>query len=55
MLKPSQWLKESEVVIAAAYLDAAALVAADLIDEADHLSPVAAVITDVWVVEEDLD
>lgn len=46
---------ESEAVIAAAYLDAAAaLLAAKLIDEAD-LSPVAAVITDVWVVEEDLD
>lgn len=46
---------ESGAVIAAAYLDAAsALVAAELIDEA-NLSPVAAIITDVWVVEEDLD
>jgi len=45
----------SEAVIAAAYLDvASALLAAELIDEAD-LSPVAAVIADVWVVEEDLD
>ena len=43
---------ESEAVIAAAYLDAAsALVAAELIDEAD-LSPVAAIIADIWVVEE---
>ena len=42
---------ESEAVIAAAYTDAAAaLVAAELIDEAD-LSPVAAVIADVWTVE----
>jgi hypothetical protein len=46
---------ESGAVIAAAYLDAAsALVAAELIDEA-NLSPVAAIIADVWVVEEDLD
>jgi hypothetical protein len=46
---------ESEAVIAAAYLDAAsALVAAELIDEA-NLSPVAAIIADLWVVEEDLD
>lgn len=46
---------ESEAVIADAYLDAAsALVAAELIDEA-NLSPVAAIIADVWVVEEDLD
>jgi len=45
----------SEAVIEAAYLDAAAaLVAAELIDEAD-LSPVAAVIADVWAVEDDLD
>jgi len=46
---------ESEAVIADAYLDAAsALVAAELIDEA-NLSPVAAIIADLWVVEEDLD
>ena len=46
---------ESEAVIAAAYLDAAsALVAAELIDEAD-LSPVAAIIADVWVLEEEVD
>jgi hypothetical protein len=46
---------ESGAVIAAAYLDAAsALVAAELIDEA-NLSPVAAIIADLWVVEEDLD
>jgi len=46
---------ESESVIDAAYLDAAAaLVAAELIDEAD-LSPVAVVIANVWAVEEDLD
>ena len=48
-------VSESEAVIATAYLDAAsALVSAELIDEAD-LSSVAAVIADVWVVEEDLD
>jgi len=42
---------ESEAVIAAAYTDAAAaLVAAELIDEAD-LSPVAAVIEEVWTIE----
>jgi hypothetical protein len=46
---------EAEDVIAAAYLDAAAaLVAAEIIDEA-NLSPVAAIIADVWVVEEDVD
>jgi len=46
---------EAEAVIAAAYLDAAAaLLAAELIDEA-NLSPVAAVIADVWVIEEDPD
>jgi hypothetical protein len=45
----------SEAVIAAAYLDAAsALVAAELIDAA-NLSPVAVLIADVWVVEEDID
>ena len=46
---------ESEAVIVAAYMDAAsALVAAELIDEAD-LSPVAAIIADVWVVAEEVD
>ena len=46
---------ESEAVIAAVYLDAAsALVAAELIDEA-NLSPVAAIIADVWVLEEEGD
>jgi hypothetical protein len=41
--------------IVAAYMDAAsALVAAELIDEAD-LSPVAAIIADVWVVAEEVD
>ena len=45
----------SEAVIAAAYLDAAsALLAAELIDAA-NLSPVAVLIADVWVVEEDID
>ena len=45
---------ESEAVIAAAYLDvAAALVAAELIDEA-NLSPVAVVIADVWTIEEEV-
>lgn len=45
----------SEAVIAAAYLDAAsALLAAELID-AVNLSPVAVLIADVWVVEEDID
>ncbi len=45
----------SEAVIGAAYLDAAsALVAAELIDAA-NLSPVAVLIADVWVVEEDID
>jgi len=48
-------VKESETLITAAYLDAAAaLVATELIDKA-YLSPVAAVIADVWVTEEDLD
>jgi hypothetical protein len=48
-------VKESETLIAAAYLDAAAaLVAAELVDEV-NLEPVGAVIADVWVVEEDLD
>jgi hypothetical protein len=43
---------EAEAVIDAAYTDAAAaLLAAELIDEAD-LSPVVAVIADVWVVED---
>ena len=46
-------VSESEAVIATAYLDAAAaLVAAELVDEA-NLSPVAVVIADVWVAEED--
>ena len=46
---------ESEAVIAAAYTDAAAaLVAAELIDEAD-LSPVAAVIEEVWTIEQEID
>ena len=45
----------SEAVIAAAYLDAAsALLAAELID-AVNLSPVAVLIADVWVSEEDID
>ena len=48
-------VKESEALITAACLDAAAaLVAAELIDEV-NLSPVAAVIADVWVTEEDPD
>jgi hypothetical protein len=48
-------VKESESLIAAAYLDAAAaLVAAELIDEVNQ-SSVASVISDVWVIEEDLD
>jgi len=47
-------VKESETLIAAAYQDAAALVAAELIDEVNR-SPVAAVIADVWVAEEDLE
>jgi len=48
-------VKESETLIAAAHRDAAAaLVAAELIDEANLLQ-VAAVIADVWVTEEDLD
>ena len=43
-------VSESEEVIAAAYLDAAAaLVEAELVDEA-NLSPVAVVIADVWVI-----
>jgi hypothetical protein len=46
-------VSESEAVIASAYLDAAAaLVASELVDEA-NLSPVAVVIADVWVAEED--
>lgn len=50
-----QTVADSEALIDAAYTDAAAaLVAAELIDEA-NLSPVAVVIADVWVVEEDLD
>jgi hypothetical protein len=44
-------VKESETLIAAAYQDAAAaLVAAELIDEVNR-SPVAAVIADVWAAE----
>jgi hypothetical protein len=44
---------EAEAVIAAAYVDAAAaLLAAELIDEA-NAEAVAAVIADAWVVEED--
>ena len=48
-------VKDAETLIESACLDAAAaLVAAELIDEVD-LVPVGTVITDVWVVEEDLD